>query len=264
MIPTPFELATLAAVMAQPGEDPEDTACRAMDLWEACDRLSFRAKEAEKEEQEMGERMCPDYEAECIFLHGLKLGKRVDRSIFKQDERVEPPSFEPGERITLKTFLEASKPNLQSKDEDMQAWWTAFLERQKTGCNSRRFLYDEFTELQIPTDSKEMGNITLWTVFWQDFRSFIARDKKAKGDAKRDKGNRTIKRRAVVKALLAGENTLTKEQLDVLKDVTPEEQQQEVGFFNMDIKDAARLKAAIESAKLPPGARPKTKRSRVH
>jgi hypothetical protein len=100
-IPSLETLATLAATMASPAENPAATAHRALQLWQACgDELDRMAPHIQKRQ-----------------------GAIAAAAVATAENRAFLASFKPGETVPLDAFLKAVMPN--SKPGDRLAKWRA-------------------------------------------------------------------------------------------------------------------------------------------
>ncbi len=99
MNPTQLQLAAIAATMATQAENPNNTARRALQLWQACGaELERTAPALAKREQAVSA-----------------------AAVSREETRQWLSQFTPGEPVPLDVFLRAVMP--RSKPEDLAKWW---------------------------------------------------------------------------------------------------------------------------------------------
>ncbi len=150
-------LAALAATIAIPKEEPEVTARRACDLWQAC--------------AEAIELLEPHYK--------LRRDAIAAAAAFREETKDFLTNFEPGQAVLLPDFLRACQPN--AKPEDRMARWRAFLtERLPVDFLMRGIPAKTPAEIQDAVDHEITKFRTVGIPFekliilWSNFADFLA------------------------------------------------------------------------------------------
>lgn len=182
-LPTVATLASIAAAIATPTEDPEVTAGRAGRLWMACRGQYFDLLRKIRSELEIGEMGEAAIEERYEFLSRCGLSRK-DSEIAMRDDNT---------RVPLEGFLKACKPNPGTKDDYMFAKWRAFRERPlKRPRMSPSDVLDAM-EAQMRRDREDgLPLRDLWH-WWSEFTMFLFYDRKAKRSEKSKKGGRPKK-----------------------------------------------------------------------
>jgi hypothetical protein len=165
--PSQYELATLAAAMSSPTEDPDVTATRAIALWDACDRKLSRL-------ESLGPLQEKVRAEEKKFLKACGVGGILQLIALHDNDHV-----------PLAKFLAACKPSPNSKTADIQKKWRDYrssmiekvsLRSGLTSMTSTDLL--DATEAQMKRDREQGISCTNLLGLRQDFEEFIRRTRK--------------------------------------------------------------------------------------
>lgn len=179
-LPTVAQLASLAAAMATPMEEPRVTAARALALWRACE-----GELGNFEDHESLRRAARAAETKFLAALGLNIFS-VHGS--KKDDL-----------LPLKKFLNLCKPSPDTKAEDMIEKWRGFRQREINGALSKRRPQPSQSDLLNAVDERMRSDreygISVGEVleYWSDFKKFLRHDRKVKMTERGKKGGRPKK-----------------------------------------------------------------------
>ncbi len=257
-LPSVPMLATLAAAIVNPGEEPQDTASRAMALWLACDEVIHETKQAvldanrddDFEQKATNTRLFQQqqwnaFRAAC----GLKF-----REVWGSNGK--------NVKVPLTTFFAAFKIGTKTNAKEFLKKWGEFRKSETAELGSGKSV-DGFGFpggfYQISSDPEASIPYPVLRDCWHSCSRFIESEREVKKSNLGTKMARVKKIRQIARSVLAGEK-LEPLQIEFLKSVTDEERKAEIAKLNMDPKSAGRWNAAIQSFKLPAKARPRAKK----
>lgn len=179
-LPTLETLATLAAAMATPTEDPEVTAARALAIWRACDR-------------KLDDMECIEPLRDAARKEETKFLARLGLNIFSVHSKN-------NDLVPLEKFLNACKPSPNTKSEDMRKMWRSFREweiRVETFSMGQSQLSQsellDAVAVQMETDRKDGLRAGAVPGYWRAFRKFVRKERKANLSERGKKGGRPKK-----------------------------------------------------------------------
>lgn len=249
-LPSLETLASLAAAMARKTDRPEDSAKRAIHLWQACEKELHKADHTENVRAEKFNGMMETVRDETTFLSKC-MGTPPDCST--------PVA---GETVSLQSFLTALLPN--SKDETRARKWREYreylLDSEYQLSGQRERIESDFAGKVAKwiTHDEDQGLLeTELLILREDFSNFHEAKGAVLRKSRADNAVRAKSIRGISKKFLAGEK-LTSKDNGVLKTLLEIEIEAEIKKLEMPPAQARKWKALIQDLNAPANSRPRT------
>lgn len=248
-LPTLETLASLAATMAQKTDRPEDSAKRAIHLWQACEKELHVTAHSETVKSEAFSEIIDTITDQDLFLSKC-MGNPIDCSLPIK-----------GKRAPFKAVLAALMA--ESKDRTQKSDWKAYREfclsdenqapeiseKKESFVNNRVREQVEKDEIQGFLETDLLG-------LRENFSKFREANGAFKRKIRSEKGVRGRSIRGISRKFTIGEK-LTSEEEDVLKTLTDEEVGTEIKKLEMTTAQALKWKALVQDLNTPVRARPR-------
>ena len=232
-LPDLKELIAIAATIAQPKEDENITARRAIKLWQACSsvlgEVSMYIDMDEEDEQERHQ---------ILSACGLDSSQGFGTNSIPK-------------MIPLETFLKAIKPT--GETESIREIWVEFWEIETK--SRMAYLADgnpPNTSMQYKFPSTQNGDLFAASLvnYHQRFSRFLEIATRRRMSAKGRSGPQARKLYAAAKAVLDDKSKATAEQMEMLVELDKADLERVIEKCCKDIPSGRKLRAAIDDVKL--------------
>jgi hypothetical protein len=233
MLPTPTELAAIAATMATDEASFEGSARKALLLWKACEKEI--ARESKNDEYwQNSEREEDEFLTRC----GL------DRDHINS-----------AHILPLEVFLKAVIPS-SSKNTSMRNWQKFWIqENENSGRKDpgQKWAYEDSHLPKSPDQGIRRDSLIDLRM---QFQIFLKKQKEATGSKSGTAGPRAKRMYAAVNAVLEGA-ALKPEDIEILKGMTNEEKAKAASHLELKVTERRKLDAKITSLGTPVRAKPR-------